>query len=195
MLAAMGRLKVVGCPFLGAAQNPHLIACFRCLEDLEVFDLAASELSNRVSPGGRKALAAGSRCCLYHFVSFCILDFGSADLLATRNDISLDSPGIKKIHLPRKPVGAPWNQSTMNMSLRFAFFDSHKFALSQGSTLPTNTAAAVPVMHSWPLPMPGAKMSTGTRHCGENHVESVFKNVQDTVSLSGFQRCSNVFHV
>jgi hypothetical protein len=96
MLAAMGRLKVVGCPFLGAAQNPHLIACFRCLEDLEVFDLAASELSNRVSPGGRKALAAGSRCCLYHFVSFCILDFGSADLLATRNDISLDSLGIKK---------------------------------------------------------------------------------------------------
>lgn len=70
MLAAMGRLKVVGCPFLGAAQNPHLIACFRCLEDLEVFDLAASELSNRVSPGGRKALAAGSRCCLYHFVSW-----------------------------------------------------------------------------------------------------------------------------
>lgn len=33
---------------------------------------------------------------LYHFVSFCILDFGSADLLATRNDTSLDSLGIKK---------------------------------------------------------------------------------------------------
>ena len=192
MLAAMGRLKVVGCPFLGAAQNPHLIACFRCLEDLEVFDLAASELSNRVSPGGRKVLAAGSRCCLYHFVSWTLEVLTSWPRAMTYPWIPL---GLKKIHLPRKPVGAPWNQSTMNMSLRFAFFDSHKFALSQGSTLPTNTAAAVPVMHSWPLPMPGAKMSTGTRHCGENHVESVFKNVQDTVSLSGFQRCSNVFHV
>ena len=98
---ARGDRSSQGCwvSILGCGSKPTLDStCFPCLEDLEVFDLA-SEL-NRVSPSGKKAFAAGSRCHLYHFVSWTLED--------------------------TLPVGAPpWNQSAMNMSLRFPFFSSH----------------------------------------------------------------------